>query len=82
MKSYSPGRGCPKCGGQSGYSYVMTECHAMGGAWGEMPSSGDNGNQRYSLVSCEDCGHKFQMSTLTGMGAIPGAEATCVQRFS
>lgn len=81
MNNYSPAQGCPKCGGQQGYSFTMTECHAMGGAWGELASSGDNGDQRYSLVSCEDCGHKFQMKTLTSLGAIPGSEAASVQRF-
>lgn len=81
MKAYSPAQGCPKCGGQQGYSYTMTERHAMGGAWGELASSGDNGDQRYSLVSCDGCGHKFQMATLVSCGAIPGAEAACVHRF-
>lgn len=59
----------------------MTECHAMGGAWGELASSGDNGDQRYSLVSCNDCEHKFQMKTLGTLGAIPGHEAAFVHRF-
>ena len=80
--TYSPDNGCPKCGGQSGYSFIMTERHAMGGAWGDLASSGDNGDQRYSLVSCEDCGHKFQMVTLIKLGAIPGPEAACVLRFN
>jgi predicted nucleic-acid-binding Zn-ribbon protein len=81
MKAYSPAQGCPKCGGQQGYSFTMTECHAMGGAWGELASSGDNGDQRFSLVSCDECGYKFQMKTLTSLGAIPGSEAACVHRF-
>lgn len=81
MKAYSPAQGCPKCGGHQGYSFTMTEHHYMGGAWGELASSGDNGGQRYSLVSCDDCGQKFQMDTLTGLGAIPGAESASVQRF-
>jgi rRNA maturation protein Nop10 len=81
MTAYTPENGCPKCGGQSGYSFTMTEEHAMGGAWGAMASSGDNGNQRYSLVSCEDCGHKFQMQTLHNLGAITGEGSAGVQRF-
>lgn len=81
MTAYTPAQGCPKCGGQSGYSFTMTECHAMGGAWGELASSGDNGDQRYSLVSCEDCGHKFHMRTLRDIGAIAGDEAACVLRY-
>lgn len=81
MTTYSPAHGCPKCGGQSGYSFTMTERHAMGGAWGGLASSGDNGDQRYSLVSCEDCGKKFQLATLNTLGAIPGSEGACVQRF-
>lgn len=81
MSTYSPDDGCPKCGGKTGYSFTMTERHSMGGAWGELASSGDNGGERYSLVSCEDCGHKFQMVTLTTLGAIPGPEAACVPRY-
>ena len=81
MTAYTPAQGCPKCGGQSGYSFTMTEQHAMGGAWGDMASSGDNGGQRYSLVVCEDCGHKFQMHTLRSLGAIAGEGAHGVQRF-
>ncbi|RMN21110.1 hypothetical protein ALQ64_02847 [Pseudomonas cannabina] len=81
MKAYSPEQGCPKCSGQSGYSFCMTERHFMNGAWGELSASGDSGIQRYSLVSCDDCGHKFQMASLTSIGAIPGPEAACVQRF-
>ncbi|WP_421526834.1 hypothetical protein [Pseudomonas brenneri] len=81
MTAYTPADGCPKCGGQSGYSFNMSERHAMVGAWGGLASSGDNGDQRYSLVSCDDCGHKFQMATLNSLGAIPGSEAAYVQRF-
>lgn len=81
MTNYTPADGCPKCGGQSGYSFTMTECHSMVGAWGEMALSGDNGGQRYSLVSCEDCGHKFHLRTLHGLGAIAGDEAACVLRY-
>ena len=29
--TYDPAQGCPKCGGQSGYEYTMTEEHTMGG---------------------------------------------------
>lgn len=72
MTTQLPEQGCPKCGGQSGYSFIMTECHAMSGGWGEQPSSGDNGNRRYSLASCEDCGHKFQIKNLVSLGAIQG----------
>ncbi|KAF0255669.1 MULTISPECIES: hypothetical protein [Pseudomonas] len=81
MSTYSPADGCPKCGGRSGYSFTMTERHAMGGTWGGLASSGDNGDQVYSLVSCDDCQHKFQMATLTKLGAIPGPEAAAVQFF-
>ncbi|NWA11977.1 hypothetical protein [Pseudomonas gingeri] len=81
MNEYTPDHGCPKCGGQSGYSFTMTESHAMGGGWGELASSGDNGGQRYSLVACEDCGHKFQMRTLQNIGALPGPEAASVPHY-
>ncbi|MNP07707.1 hypothetical protein D3C76_997450 [compost metagenome] len=81
MTEYNHKQGCPKCGGQSGYSFTMTECHAMGGAWGDLASSGDNGGQRYSLVSCEDCGHKFHMRTLQNLGALPGPEAASVPHY-
>lgn len=81
MNTYPPVQGCPKCGGQRGYSFTMIERHSMGGSWGGLASSGDNGDQRYSLVSCDDCGHKFQLATLTRLGAVPSTEACCVQRF-
>ncbi|XHV07787.1 hypothetical protein PAE975_6019 (plasmid) [Pseudomonas aeruginosa] len=29
--TYDPAQGCPKCGGQSGYEFTMTEEHTMGG---------------------------------------------------
>ncbi len=79
MKAYSPAQGCPKCGGHSGYTYTMTESHAMGGVWGGSASSGDNGDHCYSLVSCIDCEQKFQIKRLTTMGAIQGQEAAAVQ---
>lgn len=72
MNTYSPTQGCPKCGGTAGYSYTMTECHAMSGIWGGEASSGDSGNRRYSLVLCNDCGAKFQLQNLTNIGAIDG----------
>lgn len=82
MSNYTPDQGCPKCGGQSGYSFTMTECHMMGGAWGGMATSGDNGDQRYSLVSCDDCGHKFRMEKLASLGAISEGGAAGVQFFA
>lgn len=82
MQNYSPEQGCPICGGQSGYTFCMTERHFMNGAWGSLASSGDSGDQRYSLVSCDDCGHKFQKAKLTSIGAIPGPDAACVQHFN
>lgn len=69
--SYNPEQGCPKCGGTEGFSYTMTEEIQMVGGWGETPQTGDSGgNIRQGLVSCYDCGHQFQLKTLTALGAI------------
>lgn len=68
---YCPSQGCPKCGGQTGYEFTMTEEHTMGGGWGEPPTSGDSGrNARDSLVTCLDCRHRFQPRKLAAIGAM------------
>lgn len=62
---------CPKCGGTTGHEHVMTESHEMHGAWGEMASAGDSGiNVRRSLVTCLDCGARFQHRALERKGLV------------
>lgn len=34
--TYDPAQGCPKCSGQSGYEYTMTEEHTTGVNGGEL----------------------------------------------
>lgn len=69
--TYTPAQGCPKCGGQSGYEFTMTEQHRMGGGWAMTPQAGDSGiNARDSLVTCLDCGHRFHARTLNALGAM------------
>ncbi|BCD88019.1 hypothetical protein PSm6_44260 [Pseudomonas solani] len=77
-----PVRGCPMCGGQSGVQFTLTESHAMGGRWGQVPQAGDSGLKvRCSLVACVDCGHRFRAQTLEALGAMarPGP-ADCPTR--
>jgi hypothetical protein len=69
--AYNPAQGCPKCGGAQGFHFTMTEEIEMVGGWGQTPETGDSGgNIRNGLVTCYDCGHRFQMRTLTNLGAI------------
>lgn len=68
---YSPAQGCPKCGGTEGFHFTMTEETEMVGGWGGTPLAGDTGsNIRQGLVTCYDCGHRFQLKTLSALGLI------------
>ncbi|MBD9427997.1 hypothetical protein IB232_21910 [Pseudomonas sp. PDM15] len=71
--THDPAQGCPKCGGQGGYQFTMTESHLMTGGWGRVPVAGDSGlNVRCSLVECLDCGAKFKAQALEARGALGG----------
>ena len=71
MATYDPAQGCPKCGGHEGYRFDMVERHAMGAGWGDPPQSLDSGDiVSRSMVTCDDCGHRFRLATLNDLGAL------------
>lgn len=73
MALYDPERGCPKCGGESGYRFDLVEKHVMGAGWGESPQSLDSGIiVSQSMATCDDCGHRFRLGTLRAVGALGG----------
>lgn len=62
---------CPACGGTAGHQHEMTETHVMCGAWGEQAEAGDHtGRVQRSLVTCIDCGVRFQFDALTRKGLL------------
>jgi len=64
---------CPKCKSTGSYSYDMTETHKMGGMWGGDSEAGDSGYYvTQSLISCDDCGAKFQWNALVRKGLVHG----------
>ena len=64
-------KACPACGGTSGYVFTQTESHLMGAEWGEAAECGDSGiSARVSLVTCTDCGARFQFNALNKKGLV------------
>ncbi len=56
--------GCPKCGGQNGYRFELTETHVMHGDWHHEAIAGDSGlDVKRTMPQCLDCGHRFRWST-------------------
>ncbi|HDS1721746.1 hypothetical protein NPS53_09550 [Pseudomonas putida] len=73
MALYDCDKGCPKCGGDSGYRFDMVEKHVMGAGWGDPPVSLDSGEiVSQSMAKCDDCGHRFRLETMRNLGAMGG----------